>query len=675
MEDVGVGVDVAELQPLERPPHGRVRAARPPSLRRPPGEEFNVNSHARSSARSCSTELGLPPQKKTKTGYSTDAASLEKLRGQHPIIEHLLRTARSRSCARPTARVCWPRWRPTGASTPRSTRRSPAPAGSASDQPNLHNIPVRSEVGRAFRKAFVPAPGCELLVADYNQIELRCIAHLAEDPGLIAAFDVGPGHPHRHRGAGVRRRARRRSRSSSGRRRRWSPTASPTAWRRTASASGSNIPTEEAAGDPRRVLRGLPEREGLHGAHRRRGPRARATPRRCSAGAGRSPSCQSSQLPHPPGGRAPGDERRHPGPRRRHLQGRARAPRRRARAERTSTSRLDPPGARRGAARGARRHEASDDASAPTRSDRHHAATHAELRRAARGQPRRWGTSLGRRARSAAPFDASDVGATRRSERDCSASAVRRSRSDAGRDHWFEPLADHLGAAYLRYSFTKGTEQEVDFLVDALGLEPGTRVLDVGCGPGRHAHALARRGHRGRRRRHLASASSTSPRRDAPAGAHVRAARRPGPARSTREFDAAISLCQGAFGLAAGAGATTTATVLGGHGPGRCGPAGRLARQRVLRVLPGAVPRGRRHVRCRRTGVHHERTEVQGRGGRATRRSSCGPPASRRVSCGCWSPAAGLDVERLWSVEPGRYAATPPDLEHAEFLVRRADGR
>ena len=60
--------------------------------------------------------------------------------------------------------------------------------------------------------------------------------------------------------------------------------------------------------------------------------------------------------------------------------------------------------------------------------------------------------------------------------------------------HWFEPVADHLGPAYLRYSFTKGTEQEVDFLVDLLDLRPGTLVADIGCGPGRHAHALARRG-------------------------------------------------------------------------------------------------------------------------------------------------------------------------------------
>src|SRR5258708_34915555 len=58
----------------------------------------------------------------------------------------------------------------------------------SSDAPNLHNIPVRSEDGRRFRRCFIPSEGARLLIADYNQIELRVIAHLAEDPGLVDAF-------------------------------------------------------------------------------------------------------------------------------------------------------------------------------------------------------------------------------------------------------------------------------------------------------------------------------------------------------------------------------------------------------------------------------------------------------------------------------------------------------
>jgi SAM-dependent methyltransferase len=123
--------------------------------------------------------------------------------------------------------------------------------------------------------------------------------------------------------------------------------------------------------------------------------------------------------------------------------------------------------------------------------------------------------------------------------------------SGGGR-HWFEDVADHLGGAYLRYSFTKGTHQEVDFLVGALGLAPGVRVLDIGCGPGRHAHALAARGFEvvgvDLSERFIALA-----RENTPAGASVTFER--ADARSLEygfEFDAVISLCQGAFGLSGG---------------------------------------------------------------------------------------------------------------------------
>src|SRR4051812_7248522 len=128
----------------------------------------------------------------------------------------------------------------------------------------------------------------------------------------------------------------------------------------------------------------------------------------------------------------------------------------------------------------------------------------------------------------------------------------------SGPGHWFEPMADHLGETYLRYSFTKGTEQEVDFLVDALGLQPGHRVLDVGCGPGRHANELARRGiavHG----IDISQRFVDVARRDAPAPSVAKGTADASferlDARALRfdaEFDAAISLCQGAFGLLGG---------------------------------------------------------------------------------------------------------------------------
>ena len=189
MESLGIGVDVAELTRLREHLTSEVDRLRS-LIHKDAGEEFNVNS-TKQLREILFERLELTPQKKTKTGYSTDAASLEKLRGEHPIIEHLLdyrevEKLRSTYGEGLLAEVGeGDRIRATFNQTVARTGRL------SSDKPNLHNIPVRSEMGRAFRKAFVPADGFELLVADYNQIELRCIAHLAEDPGLIGSFEAG----------------------------------------------------------------------------------------------------------------------------------------------------------------------------------------------------------------------------------------------------------------------------------------------------------------------------------------------------------------------------------------------------------------------------------------------------------------------------------------------------
>ena len=230
-----------------------------------------------------------------------------------------------------------------------------------------------------------------------------------------------------------------------------------------------------------------------------------------------------------------------------------------------------------------------------------------------------------------------------------------------GRDHWFEPIADHLGSAYLRYSFTKGTVQEVDHVVAALGLQPGERVLDVGCGPGRHAHELARRGIVV----HGIDISQTFvdlATADAPSGATFeRLDARDLPFEA--EFDATICLCQGAFGL----------MTVGGHdadvlaGIARAlRPGGRLAISAFNAYF--AVRHHTEATFHADLGIAHERTEVkdpEGRPKEVDLWTGCYTPRELRLLAG----AVGLDVERISSVEPGRYGDDPPTTESPEYLV------
>ncbi len=189
MEHVGVGIDVAALEALGTDLTRRAEALTE-SITAHAGRSFNVNS-TKQLREVLFDELGLTPQKKTKTGYSTDAATLEKLRDAHPIVADLLAYREVEKLRSTYAEGLLAEVRDDGRIHATFNQTVARTGRLSSDRPNLHNIPVRTDEGRAFRRVFVPRPGTELLVADYNQVELRCIAHLSGDPGLIGAFARG----------------------------------------------------------------------------------------------------------------------------------------------------------------------------------------------------------------------------------------------------------------------------------------------------------------------------------------------------------------------------------------------------------------------------------------------------------------------------------------------------
>lgn len=189
MEEAGVRVDVERLRELSSELASEARRLES-EIQDLAGEQFVVNSTPQL-REVLFNKLGLTPQKKTKTGYSTDAQTLEKLRGEHPIVESLLRYREVEKLRSTYGESLLAEVAPDGRIHATFNQTVARTGRLSSDQPNLHNIPIRSDEGRRFRECFLPAEGCRFLVADYNQIELRVIAHLAEEPSLIEAFKSG----------------------------------------------------------------------------------------------------------------------------------------------------------------------------------------------------------------------------------------------------------------------------------------------------------------------------------------------------------------------------------------------------------------------------------------------------------------------------------------------------
>ncbi len=193
MEANGICVDGGKLRSLDRDLENR-QAELEQLIFSAAGEPFNLNSPKQLGPilferLRLQDEVGIKRVGKTKTGYKTDAATLDKYRGL-PIIDNLLEY-RQISKLRSTYLEALPRYiNPSTGRVHSSFNQAVASTGRlSSSDPNLQNIPIRTEAGREIRRAFVPGEeGWTLMAADYSQIELRVVAHLSQDPALIQAF-------------------------------------------------------------------------------------------------------------------------------------------------------------------------------------------------------------------------------------------------------------------------------------------------------------------------------------------------------------------------------------------------------------------------------------------------------------------------------------------------------
>ena len=237
-------------------------------------------------------------------------------------------------------------------------------------------------------------------------------------------------------------------------------------------------------------------------------------------------------------------------------------------------------------------------------------------------------------------------------------------------NHWFEAAARHMGDAYLNYSFTKGSEQEVAFLIKELDLKPGMKLLDVGCGPGRHSHLFAKAGITVLGidiSQKFVDIASTA---EVPGATFLRLDARN--LHFDKEFDAVISLCQGAFGLA---GETSRPVPI-------ADPDGEILKRMSQALVAGgkiALSAFSAYFRIHFLeenkdtffadhGVNYEQTTIRNASGEEITQdlwTSCFTPRELRLL----AKSANLSVQSIWSVTPGKYRKAAPTHTQAELLM------
>lgn len=189
MEQNGCRVDGKALTDFGSLLSGRAKELEQSIYRQADGE-FNINS-PKQLGEVLFERLGLPHGKKTKTGWSTNADTLDKLRGAHPVVDAVLEYRQLTKLKSTYADGLLKALDPDGRVRTSFQMTVTATGRLSSTEPNLQNIPTRTDLGSEIRRMFVPEQGCVLVDADYSQIELRLLAHISGDEGMRQAFRAG----------------------------------------------------------------------------------------------------------------------------------------------------------------------------------------------------------------------------------------------------------------------------------------------------------------------------------------------------------------------------------------------------------------------------------------------------------------------------------------------------